>query len=1325
MFRPSRSAAYLLSVVMIFSSMSPGPLASTKERRSPDTITGTLVGKVVNETGGPLAAVRIIVINQETGSQRATKTGEDGWYSLPYLPLGIYTIEAYKDGYKVIKPTAQPVKTALNKTINTAPEIIMAPDMQAAATTPGTQPQPATTTPQPPAAPPQANTQRDEVGSLANTNDATRRSNADERQIATLLLSGIRSFDDFAMLAAGVAPPPEVKGVAGPGIGSGIGTPGQFAVNGQRARSNNFTVDGSDNNDEDVGVRRQGFVSLVPQSIESIREFQIVTQLWDAEMGRNVGSQVNAVSKSGSNKFHGSLYDFFSHDSLNARNFFDYTSDKAASYALTARAPLGNSFVTVPVKVDGRAVVNANPSENENPFQRNQGGVALGFPLRRDKTFFFGSFERQDTKARQETHFAVPTVEQRGFLGFGATGFNTRDRNNNQQIFFPTFIAGDAAFSLYPFPNNPIGPYRESTFTQVLPADAKGTLFSLKFDHELNLLGQSVLTGRYNFTEDEKQVPAVGSALFSGLKPDVRTQNLSLFLNSQWTTSLANQLRGSYGRTNLGFNAVRNPLTIASEFFPNDPFLINRRGLFNTSLPSGNPADFASYTSSTRGVEGALGPIGQLNILPFSPVGLDVFLFPQGRTNNTFQVADTVTFFRGRHYVKFGADIRRTQLNSFLNRNFRPQVTFGGTVDLTGSITGAPLPNLSGGGPTPGLFTGTDLASLGIPTGIFQSLATGVSDSTIGLRFWQQNFFMTDNWRARNGLTLDFGMRYEYNSTPREANGRIERTFQFDQLLPQADPNVSVGIPFTSGRAQFDRASTINAFNVTTQALKNFLDGRTAIFDSDRNNFAPRFGFAWDPFASSKTQVGKTVVRGGLGVHYDIALGSVVSQSRNVFPTFIPFNIDANTFNYANNSFFNGQSGFFSIFNPIFVPVDVITASGGVNTVRRTPLVQTGQLNTIGAPANVLQPLLGLLLNPGQVTAQSQTLSPTGGGLAFTLPVKNLRSPYALHYNLQIERELFRDYLVNLAYVGSRGIKLTRFRTPNGGPNAITSPLDPLAIGGSGSNSTLPAIAQIPGNPNGRARSIPGLGSFTVFDSSASSNYNAMQVSVNKRFNQGSQMSMAYTWSHAIDDVSDVFDVAGAFSLPQDDRDLRAERASASFDIRHRLVTSMLSNVPLVSRFNDRKDALGHLLGGWQYAAFSTYQKGQPFTINTSFDLNLDGNLTDRLNRTNGLTVNGDGPTLLSLSAPRSSLVALRGTNGAVGRNTFRARGIWRNDLSIIKNIRVSESNSLIFRAEAFNLANRTHFGIPVRILEAPAFGQSVDTLIQARQVQFSLKYVF
>src|SRR5262249_50783822 len=153
-------------------------------------------------------------------------------------------------------------------TVKTLPDIILGPltgvSQPTVANVAST-----TTTPPPPAPAPTTSptSPQAENGQLANQVDPTRRSNADERMVSVLPLSGVRSFDDLALLAAGVAPPPQVKGVAGPGIGAGIGTAGQFSVNGQRARSNNFSVDGSDNNDEDVGVRRQGFVALVPQSV--------------------------------------------------------------------------------------------------------------------------------------------------------------------------------------------------------------------------------------------------------------------------------------------------------------------------------------------------------------------------------------------------------------------------------------------------------------------------------------------------------------------------------------------------------------------------------------------------------------------------------------------------------------------------------------------------------------------------------------------------------------------------------------------------------------------------------------------------------------------------------------------------------------------------------------------------------------------------------------------------------------------------------------------------------------------------------------------------
>lgn len=1339
----SKFVSLFLSFALLTSQLPLTAFASDARRDAAlDTITGTLTGiTVLGEAGRILPqeesnqrprvpGVRVRITNLETGNFRTTQTDSKGEYRFALVPMGKYKVEVSKDGYYVANEDVISKKTITVRLNDLAPFI---PDAQMVQ---GVKPQPTvavtqpTATPKPTPAPQTAPAAQEEYGGqLTNQTDPTRRFNANEQMVALLPLTNIRTFDDLATLAAGVAPPPQVKGVAGPGIGSGIGTAGQFSVNGSRARSNNFTVDGSDNNDEDVGVRRQGFVALVPQSIESVKEIQIVTHLWDAEQGRSVGSQVNAVSKSGGNQVHGTLYDFFNHSALNARSFFDYSAKNAPAYRLDALA-IGNyvngqptNTRRLPVRLDGQDVLLPNPSQEKDQYQRNQGGGTIGFPILKDRTFFFGSYEHQDIKARQETHFSVPTIAQRGFLGFGASGFTAVDRFNRRNEFFPTFIAGDSVFSLFPFPNNPVGPYRENTFTQVLPADADATMYSLKLDHNFSLFSEAThaFTARYNFTDDAKQVPTVGGAIFSGVVPKVRTQNLSLFLSSQLAPTKANQFRASYGRSALNFNELRDLYLQKSQFLPQESFLLNARQFGNLSNPS-FPAPYVSYQSLSNDslTENNLGSLGQVIVSPFSPLGLDVYLFPQSRANNTIQVADTYSWFRVNHTLKFGGDVRRTQLNSSLNRNYRAQVVFGGTPDLTDRFDQAPLQKISLSGPTPGYFSGADLAALGIPTGLFQSLAIGTPNSTIGLRLWQLNFFANDNWRVHRGLTLDYGMRYELNTVPREVNSRIENSFTLSNL-PTAD--TSLRIRAARSNQVLSNTDLLNSYNATINSLKQTFNGRDSIFDPDRNNFGGHVGFALDPFAGNRGQAGKTVIRGGIGAYYDLTLGSVVSQSRNVFPNFLPFNADAGSFaNFQQRFFFPESGGVVAIYNPSFINIDVVNSNGASVTY---PLIRSGQLNAIQLPSGVLPQVLGLLFNPATSNPISNGIRlPSGGGLAYTLPANDLRSPYTLQYNLQFERELFSNFLFNVAYVGTRGVKLTRFRTPNGGPNSITLPIDPLGLS---TNPTLAiALPPLSNLATGQyQRPNPSLGAYTIFDSSAASVYHSLQTSLSKRFTSGYQFTAAYTWSHAIDDVSDVFDVAGSYVLPQDDRALHLERGNANFDVRHRAALSLIGNLPFTGRFNTAKGLTGAVLGGWQFSSLMTFQTGQPFTVNTSLDVNFDGNLTDRLNTLNGLTVLDDRQVKLQLNTTSVSLLAPLGANGRIGRNTFRASGVARTDLALIKSFQLRGSHYIVFRGEAFNLFNRTHFGIPVRILEAPSFGRSVDTQLGPRQIQFALKYVF
>ena len=1225
--------------------------------------TGAIQGRVFEGgTLDPLPSVIVTVTHEEIGLERTTISNDQGVYYVGILPAGRYRITAAKQGYEndpdprnstisnfLIHITNteradQPPPIILRKAGAAAPPPVTPPPVTPR---PGTQPQP-TRPPaaQPPTTPPvrQASTKDEsDVSLLANTSNATRGGNFDERFLLALPLPGVRTFDDLAFLVPGVALPPLSIGTnVGPGIGPGVGTTGQFSVNGLRSRSNNFTIDGSDNNDEEVGVRRQGFTSLVPQSIESVQEFQISTLLPEPQYGRNMGAQVNAVSRSGGTGYHGTLYGFFTDKALRARDAFD--SD-AGSSTLTLS---GNGR---PATLDGAPLTVTSPVGGKNPYTRAQYGLVFGGPIG-TRTRFFGSFEHQDINAARESHFAVPTIDERGVFSSGGAGL----RLTNGTPVFPASLTGNSFLSLFPFPNNPGGPYRSNTFTQVLPASADGTIYSVKLDHNLKAFGRDHnLTGRYNATDDDTTLPVTGEAIFSTLRALVNTRDFAVSFNSAISSATANQFRFSFGRTDLKFNEVRDPFLRPSSLLPNVPFLLNARLLFNASI-GGTPAFLSVPSSDTESGFGAIpglattgtGPIGQVKASGFSPLGVDVFNFPQGRTNTTFEYADTIITNIGRHRLTAGFDIRQSHLNSFLDRNFRPLAVFSGAFDISEEQFATQF-----GNPVPFYF-GKDYLAAGAATGFFQTLTNGDADSSIRLSYWQNNFFLADQFRVRPNLTLTFGVRYELNTVPTEADRRIESTF--------SSPEVKA----------FEEVEKLTA---PVSGLEQFLGGRTKIFGLDKNNFAPHVAFAWDPFGR-----GKTSVRGGYGIYYDQILGAVISQSRNVFPTFLTINFGG----FNTNFDVNDPVGSVLLQHP-FVSANPSTLFGVKGTLNKfDPSKGNSAVDAVLAA--------GLLTN-------------LAAGPGFVLPANDLVTPYSQHWGLTLEHQFSRDFLASAAYVGTRGTHLLRFATPNLGPNAIplVNQIQTQSIPGL-RDVLFPVLfgLSVPPNIGGESlRPFPILGSINSIESDSNSTYHSLQVQLLKRFSRGIQFTTAYTWSHAIDEVSDLFDLEGARALPQNSFDRRSERADANFDVRHRFVYSLIWDLPI---FEESK-----VLGGWQVGSIGTFQTGQPYSVLFCCDRNLDGNLTDRVD-----------PGALNPGTGR--------------RNAFRAPGIATVDMSVNKYFRFTERHKIEFRSEFFNLFNRANFGIPVHQLffggytTDPATENNrlfIDTRVPARTIQFALKYSF
>jgi hypothetical protein len=385
----------------------------TSTAKAQDTVTGAFEGTVTNsQTGAPLKDAVVEIINQQTNVGFTLKTDYRGRFFQGLLLPGNYLVRVSMPGYAT-KAAVQVLRITYTGEVVPIPVAL--------------DPAPTGTTSAPPAATTPSVIEDNDIRASIITIDGRRTGSYGDKEVVALPLSGktvTQSFDELALLLPGVAPPPQTIGnVAGPGVGAGVGSAGQFSANGLRSRGNNFTVDGSDNNDEDIGVRRQGFVELIPQPLESIQEYQAITLLAPAQFGRNIGAQVNAVSKSGGNKTHGTFYGRFNSSQLNARNFFDTAFGNA-----TSNLRANNQDVLVQTRNSAGAVTSqhaltvTNQSGNEDSFTSWQGGFVVGGPIRSNKLFYFASFEGDVTNATEEHSFAVPTIQERGAFGTGITG---------------------------------------------------------------------------------------------------------------------------------------------------------------------------------------------------------------------------------------------------------------------------------------------------------------------------------------------------------------------------------------------------------------------------------------------------------------------------------------------------------------------------------------------------------------------------------------------------------------------------------------------------------------------------------------------------------------------------------------------------------------------------------------------------------------------------------------------------------------------------------------------------------------------------------------
>lgn len=662
---------------------------------------GSVRGTVYDPNQAVIPGAEVKLVNLGTNETRVTSTGEEGGYTISSLPPASYRLEVNAGGFVAF---GQVIVLNVNQDLRQDVTLKVGP-------------------PSTPYAPVIVSDMKKDSASLGTI--------IENRQVEGLPLDG-RNFFELSLLVPGAVP--AAQGSAGSVRGDFA-----FSVNGAREDSNNFLLDGVYNVDPKLntfGVR---------PPVDAIREFENLTSTYDASFGRSAGAQVNVVLKSGSNGFHGSIFEFHRNGALDARNFFAPANEPAPKYI------------------------------------RNQFGFSVGGPIRHDKTFFFADYEGTRSREGITRVTNVPTLAERSgdfsqsLFGVPTNPFTGQPFANGRipDVFINS--VGRRVAALYPLPN------RSTPFANFVSSPVqqdRNDHFDVRVDHLLST--RSTWAFRYSFGDRDLFEPFAGTgfSLVPGYGNDVtrRSQNTMLSETHVFSPALVNDLRFAFNRVASAVSQEGQGTSISR----------------SVGLPelSANPRDFGLSFISVTG---------------FSPLGHEGNN-PQNSVTNTYQILDTATYSRGGHLMKFGGDVRIVQQNAFRDVQSRGFIQFSPFGQITGNALGDML--------------------LGFP------IVTGGArvDNAQHLRTNSYNFFFNDSFRVSNNLTLLGGLRYEYNTPPVDA---------------------------------FDRA---NVYDPATRTLVPVGTGGVPRggFHPDRNNFAPRVGFAW-----TIGDEGNTVVQGGYGIYYD------------------------------------------------------------------------------------------------------------------------------------------------------------------------------------------------------------------------------------------------------------------------------------------------------------------------------------------------------------------------------------------------------------------------------------------------------------------------
>ena len=795
--------------------------------------TATLQGTVTDAKGAVLPNATVLVRNRGTSAERTTQTDTDGNYQLAALPVGVYTVEVRAQGFKTQvadQVTLEVAKTAVQNfqmDIGALSEqVLVSSDVPVIET--------ATTS----------------VGTVIN-----------QRTVQEIPLNG-RHFVDLGLLIPGSVTPPQNGFLTAPLRGQG-----SFAFNtaGNREDTVNFMINGINLNDM---VQNQ--ITFQP-SINTVQEFKVDNSTFSAEYGRNSGAIVNIATRSGSNEYHGELFEFLRNDALDARNFFD------------AKKP---------------------------PFHRNQFGLNVGGPVHlphfgeggsgisyngKNRTFFFFSYEGLRQRQGLTLTSNVLTDAQRA----AATNLTTL----KLLPLIPRATSVDTVAGVA------VARFAGSGTAPVNIDQATGDV-----SHEFNT--NDHLHGYYAFQRDFRGEPNLQGNTLPGFG-DTRQSHRQIFTLNEthiFGPNLTNEAR-------LGFNRINITFT------PNLQV---------------NPLDF----NINEGISQPLG-LPQISITGFNFNIGGPSNFPQGRADTTVVVSDTLNYLRGSHSFKFGGEARR-----FYNNNF--------TLD-TGAFA---FPNVNS-----------------FLTGTANSFSLTIGDRSSAIIQDSYGAYAMDNFKVRSNLTLELGLRWDWNKTPTE---------RYDRFV---------------------------VFDPATRTLVRVGSGIDDVYQQNNKNFQPRLGIAWDPRGD-----GKMSVRAAYAVLADEPVTNVVTPVTSNPPL-----ADPRTF-----------SGAITFQNAAAVAAAAGLAPNNVDPDFHNPYVQSWNLNIQREVARDLAVTIGYFGNKGTHLRISRNINQPLNGVRPFVRLASTGAPGPLLSNIvQIEgtanssynalwvtanKRLSRGFQFNASYTFSKSI---------------------------------------------------------------------------------------------------------------------------------------------------------------------------------------------------------------------------------------------------------------------------------------------------------------